>query len=262
MDPIRRLDVRPINRRPRRLRKVRKREIMFTGIVQESGRALEFREDGGAWRLQVRTTVVAETAKVGDSIAVNGVCLTVAAITGRTLRFDVLAETRRVTNLRLLESGALVNLEPALRFGGRVGGHFVTGHVDTVGRIDTFEQRGADWFLRIHTPRDYLRYATRKGSVAVDGISLTLADPEEDHIALWIIPHTHAVTNFAERKPGQWVNLEFDMLAKYAERLLGDRVPPPPAAAMPFEDDEEEEPEAPRRHGGLILPPPPPAILG
>jgi riboflavin synthase len=263
MDPFRRYEVRPIRARRLRGRKTRQREIMFTGIVQESGRALEFREDGGAWRLQVRTTALAEASKVGDSIAVNGVCLTVAAITGRTLRFDVLGETRKVTNLRHLESGALVNLEPALRFGGRIGGHFVTGHVDTLGKIQVFEQRGADWYLQVQAPREFLRYATRKGSVAIDGISLTLADPGEDHVAVWIIPHTREVTNLAERKAGQWVNLEFDMLAKYAERLLGERVPAPPAPAMALPDDEDDgEEENLPRPGGRILPPPPPALLG
>lgn len=243
---IQRTHVRPI-RVPTRILERRERakalkgtnpDPMFTGIVQEATRALEFTQTPTAWRLMVRSAALAEVAKVGDSIAVSGICLTVTAVTGKSLRFDVLEETRQVTTLAGLAPGALVNLEPALALGGRVGGHFVTGHVDCTGIAEVFEVRGADRYLKVVPPPEYLRYVIHKGSVAVDGISLTVAEVDERSFAVWIIPHTFEVTALREVKPGQPVNLEFDLLAKHVEKLLASqgntRTPfPLPAGASP-----------------------------
>jgi len=141
------------------------------------------------------------------------------------LFFDLLEETRRLTNFRALQPGAAVNLERSLQFGGKVGGHFVTGHIDGVGVVDVLELRGQDYYLRVRTPVGAGRYLIHKGSIAIEGISLTVAEVTEDTFAVWLIPHTMAVTNLRERKRGDAVNLEFDMLGKYVEKLLNLRSP-------------------------------------
>ena len=156
----------------------------------------------------------------GESIAVNGCCLTAVGFEGSAVQFDVLEETRRLTNLASVVPGAPVNLERSLRADSRLGGHFVTGHIDGRGTIDVFEARGADHYLRIRGPEGCGRLLVMKGSVAVDGISLTVAEVDGDSFAVWIIPHTLAVTNLRIRGAGDTVNLEFDMLGKYVEKLL------------------------------------------
>jgi riboflavin synthase len=168
----------------------------------------------------IAAELVGSDAELGDSIAVNGCCLTLARREGSHLSFDVLEETRRLTNFAALRPGAAVNLERSLRFGGKIGGHFVTGHIDTMGAVDVFESRGKDHYLRIRIPADFARYLVRKGSIAVDGISLTVAEVANDAFAVWIIPHTLTVTNLAEKKTGEMVNLEFDLLGKHVEKLL------------------------------------------
>jgi riboflavin synthase len=193
---------------------------MFTGLVEETGRVLAFEPGPAAWRLAVAAGVAAGDAAVGDSVAVNGCCLTLARIEGARMSFDVLEETRRLTNFTALRPGAAVNLERSLRFGGKVGGHFVTGHIDATGEIEAFEARGKDFYLRIRIPAEFGRYIVHKGSIAVDGISLTIAEVAQENFAVWIIPHTRAVTNLAEKKAGDPVNLEFDLLGKYVEKLL------------------------------------------
>jgi len=193
---------------------------MFTGLVEETGRVLAFEPGPEGWRLAVAAVVVAGDAAVGDSIAVNGCCLTLARIEGGRMGFDVLEETLRLTNFTALRPGAAVNLERSLRSGGKVGGHFVTGHIDTTGEIEAFEARGKDFYLRIRIPAESGRYVVHKGSIAVDGISLTVAEVARENFAVWIIPHTRAVTNLAEKKAGDPVNLEFDLLGKYVEKLL------------------------------------------
>ena len=193
---------------------------MFTGLVEEKGRVVSFERAAEAWRLVVAAELVGRDAAVGDSIAVNGCCLTLARQEGTELSFDVLEETRRLTNFAALKPGAAVNLERSLRFGGKIGGHFVTGHVDTLGAVDVFEPRGKDHYLRIRIPAEFGRYLVRKGSIAVDGISLTVAEVASDAFAVWIIPHTLTVTNLAEKKAGDMVNLEFDLLGKHVEKLL------------------------------------------
>ncbi|MBI5691716.1 MAG: riboflavin synthase [Verrucomicrobia bacterium] len=196
---------------------------MFTGIVEETGQVVAFEPRTEAWSLRVAARVVREDLAAGDSIAVNGCCLTTAEFDGSSIRFDVLEETRRLTNFSALRAGALVNLERSLRFGGKIGGHFVTGHVDALGRVEVFEPRGKDHYLRIAVPAELTRYTVHKGSIAIDGISLTIAEATERSLAVWIIPHTLEVTNLREKRAGDPVNLEFDLLGKHVEKLLATR---------------------------------------
>ncbi len=166
---------------------------------------------------------LAEGARIGDSVAINGCCLTVTVLEGTTLGFDLLAETLARTNLGEVRPGAVVNLERAMAANGRYGGHFVTGHIDATGEIRVWEQRGADYELRVGIdPKDAI-YLVPKGCIAVDGISLTVAEVGGDEFSVWIIPHTRAVTALAERAVGGRVNLEFDLLAKYTEKILAGR---------------------------------------
>jgi riboflavin synthase len=193
---------------------------MFTGLVEETGRIRGLRAEAEAWELTVEAPALAGDAAVGESVAVNGCCLTMVRRDGEHVHFDVLEETRRLTNFSTLAPGALVNLERSLKYGGRLGGHFVTGHIDATGRIEAFEPRGKDHYLRILAPEEFARYLVRKGSIAVDGISLTVAEVDDRSFAVWIIPHTLAVTNLQERGIGDVVNLEFDLLGKHVERLM------------------------------------------
>lgn len=197
---------------------------MFTGIVEEAGRVVDVAAGSNSIRLRVRSVLCGEDARVGDSIAVNGCCLTVVQIDkepgAKMLSFDLLRETWNRTNLKSVRNSSLVNLERAMPANGRVHGHFVTGHIDGTGEIELFEKRGGDFFLRVKAPADLLRYVVFKGSVAVDGISLTVAEVTNDSFALWIIPHTHEVTALRERMVGDQVNLEADLLAKYVEKIV------------------------------------------
>ncbi len=193
---------------------------MFTGIVEETGEVQAFEPGEKAWALSIRARVALEEMKLGDSIAVNGCCLTATRFDATSLHFDVLEESRRLTNFSTLSRGALVNLERSLRFGGKVGGHFVSGHIDALGTVEVFEARGNDYFLRVRVPGTSTRYIVHKGSIAIDGISLTIAEVNDTSFAVWIIPHTLEVTNLREKKPGSLVNLEFDLLGKHVEKLL------------------------------------------
>ena len=197
---------------------------MFTGLVEESGRVVELSAYCGQHVLRVAARRVLEGLAGGASIAVNGCCLTVAAREGDVLQFDLLAETRRVTSLGALRAGSEVNLERSLAYGGRMGGHFVTGHVDAVGTVEVFEPRGADHYLRVRLPAGSGRYLVPKGSIALDGVSLTVAEVGADAVAVWLIPHTLAVTNLHTRRVGDIVNVEFDVLGKYVERMLEARL--------------------------------------
>jgi riboflavin synthase len=193
---------------------------MFTGIVEESGRVAACSERGAAWRMEIEAQVALTDVAVGDSVAVNGCCLTVVAFTRDRLVFDVLQETWRLTNFARLSPGAAVNLERSLRFGGKMGGHFVTGHIDGVGIVEQFEPRGQDHYLQVRAPAGSAGQLVHKGSIAIDGISLTVAETAGDTFAVWLIPHTLAVTNLREKRVGDGVNLEFDLLGKYVEKLL------------------------------------------
>ena len=194
---------------------------MFTGLVQEKGRVGDLRREGDLWVLAIKGDSVPREAAVGDSVAVNGCCLTVVDLPGPgTLAFHLLEETLRRTSFRGLHPGDAVNLELSLRAGDRLGGHFVTGHVDATGEVLEVEPVGGDYRFRIGYPPADRRYLVPKGSIALDGISLTVAalEDESPSFTVWIIPHTMAVTNLGERKPGDPVNLEFDLLGKYALR--------------------------------------------
>jgi riboflavin synthase len=196
---------------------------MFTGLVETTGTVAVFARDGAAWRLEIISPNVASGVATGDSVAVNGCCLTVAAHGRDRLFFDVLEETRKLTNFSALMPGTAVNLERALAVGARLGGHFVTGHIDGTGTIETFEPRGPDHYLRIRGPTGCGRLLVTKGSVAVDGISLTVAEVAGDTFAVWLIPHTLATTNLGGRRAGELVNMELDLLAKHVAKLLGPR---------------------------------------
>jgi len=196
---------------------------MFTGIVEETGRVVSFAPQAEAWRLQVAAKRVLEGLAEGDSIAVNGCCLTATKFDSGYVWFDVLEETRRLTNFSELGAGGAVNLERSLKFDGKVGGHFVTGHIDGVGVVEVFEARGKDHYLKVRVPEGGGRYIVHKGSIAIDGISLTIAEVDGDAFAVWVIPHTLQVTNLGARKVGEKVNLEFDLLGKYVEKLLQTR---------------------------------------
>jgi len=197
---------------------------MFTGIIEETGRVEKITPGDDAIALLVRTRICGSGTKVGDSIAVNGCCLTVAKILSKgrekLLQFDLLQETWRCTNLQFARPGSLVNLERALRADGRFGGHFVSGHIDGLGKIIRWEKSGQDHVLEIAPPPDVLRYVVFKGSIAVDGISLTVAEVSKKSFRIWIIPHTFEVTALREREVGDAVNLEADLLGKYVERFV------------------------------------------
>jgi riboflavin synthase len=196
---------------------------MFTGLVEGVGRVTGLHQAGGVTRLTIEAGPMADGAQIGDSIALNGCCLTVVAMEGKTLGFDLLEETLARTNLHAAKPGAVVNLERAMAASGRYGGHFVTGHIDSTGVIRKWEQVGPDYELRIGIEPAQGAYLVPKGCIAIDGISLTVADVGADEFSVWIIPHTRAVTALQQRAVGDLVNLEFDLLAKYTEKILAVR---------------------------------------
>lgn len=208
---------------------------MFTGIVEETGRVVSFTRTTAAWRLVVEARTVLAGTAVGDSIAVNGCCLTVVENSGGRLQFDLLEETCRLTNLPAVAPGGPVNLERSLRPDGKMGGHFVSGHVDGTGTIATLEPRGADRYLRVKYPAAFRGLLVPKGSIAIDGVSLTVVEVQDDWFSIWLIPHTMTVTNLGARRAGEAVNLEFDLLAKYVDRLLALRSAAGQAAEAPAE---------------------------
>lgn len=197
---------------------------MFTGIVEEAGRVERIRPTANSVELTVRATTTGRGLKVGGSLAVNGCCLTVVKVSAhgksRHVQFDLLQETWRLTNLQFVRPGSLVNLERPLRADGEFGGHFVTGHIDGLGKIIRWERAGLDHVLDIAAPPAVMRYVIPKGSIAVDGISLTVAAVEKKSFRIWIIPHTCDITALRERKVGEAVNLEADLLGKYAEKFI------------------------------------------
>ena len=200
---------------------------MFTGIVEETGKVAEFARGAAAWTLRVAASRATEGVALGDSVAVNGCCLTAVKIIPRgkakLIQFDLLQESWRRTNFQFGKVGSLVNLERSLRANGELGGHFVTGHVDGLGKITRWERAGKDHVLDITAPADVIKYLVFKGSVAVDGISLTVASVNKKGFRIWIIPHTFEVTVLRERKVGDAVNLEADLLGKYVEKFLAAR---------------------------------------
>jgi riboflavin synthase len=197
---------------------------MFTGIVEETGIVESIKPAAASIELIVRIGSVARGLKIGGSLAINGCCLTVVKLVARGkfkfARFDLLQETWNRTNLQFAKPGSLVNLERPLRANDELGGHFVTGHIDGLGKILRWEKSGADNVLDIAAPADVMRYIVNKGSIAVDGISLTVAEVSKKGFRIWIIPHTFESTALRERKVGEAVNLESDLLGKYAEKFI------------------------------------------
>jgi riboflavin synthase len=197
---------------------------MFTGIVEENGRIEKIEPSAKSIRLTISSVVCASDIKIGDSLAVNGCCLTVVKIAPQGKRkflvFDLLKETWDLTNLQFAKPGAGVNLERSLRADGRLGGHFVTGHIDGLGKIKNWERSGRDYVLDVSASKEILQYVVLKGSIAVDGISLTVAGVTSKGFRVWIIPHTYEATGLHERSQGNLVNLETDLLGKYARKFL------------------------------------------
>ena len=197
---------------------------MFTGIVEETGTVERIKPTAKSIELTVCANATARRLKLGGSLAVNGCCLTAVKVATRgkfkLAQFDLLQETWRRTNLQFAKPGSLVNLERPLRADGEFGGHFVTGHIDGIGKIIRWERTGQDHVLDIAAPPEVMRYIVFKGSVAVDGISLTVAGVQKKSFRIWIIPHTYEITALCERKVGDPVNLETDLLGKYAEKFL------------------------------------------
>jgi riboflavin synthase len=200
---------------------------MFTGIIEETGIVETIKRGAKAIALTIHANSTARGLKLGGSLAVNGCCLTATKITAKgkskLIQFDLLDETWRRTNFQFLKTGSPVNLERPMRAGGEFGGHFVTGHIDGTGKISRWEKAGADHVLDIAAPENVMRYVIEKGSIAIDGISLTVAAVSKKSFRVWIIPHTFDVTNLRTRKTGDAVNLEADMLGKYAEKFSKSR---------------------------------------
>ncbi|MGW5863629.1 riboflavin synthase [Streptomyces sp. NPDC055239] len=204
---------------------------MFTGIVEELGEITAVENLDDASRFRVRGPVVTDGAKHGDSIAVNGVCLTVVEHEGAEFTADVMAETLNRSSLGALAAGSRVNLERPTAVGDRLGGHIVQGHVDGTGEI-VDRKPSENWeIVKISLPADLSRYVVEKGSITVDGVSLTVVDAGDDYFTISLIPTTLALTTLGIKQPGDPVNLEVDIIAKYVERMLGDRATAVPTAA-------------------------------
>lgn len=193
---------------------------MFTGLIEEVGAVVAVHKRDHGTALQIAAPRTARDAKPGESIAVNGCCLTITSCGGDCLTFDLLEETIARTNLCELRPNSPVNLERALRADGRLGGHFVQGHVDCVAPVISFEPKGADFRLEIEVAENVRHYLAPKGSIAINGISLTIAEIFERSFIVWIIPYTKRHTNLDRTTTGDLVNLEFDILAKYVERMI------------------------------------------
>jgi riboflavin synthase len=197
---------------------------MFTGIVEALGEALRMVESTpGTYRLEIKAQIASQM-RIGDSVANNGVCLTVVAQSPDVLGFDLLAETVRRSNFGDLSAGALINLERPMGAASRFDGHIVQGHVDTTAKLLAVQAVGQDHKIEIELPKEFAQYVVFKGSIAVNGVSLTVAELHSDRFVNWIIPHTWSVTNLHRLHPGDRVNLEFDLIAKYVERLVGQRM--------------------------------------
>jgi riboflavin synthase len=193
---------------------------MFTGLIEDVGRVVAARAAEHTTQLQITAPRTARQVRAGQSVAVNGCCLTLTSRRRDRLTFDLLQETIARTNLRDLRPNSPVNLERALRADGRLGGHFVQGHVDCISRIMAFRKKGADFRLEVELPKEFAPYVASKGSIAVNGISLTVADVLRKSFVVWIIPYTKRHTNLDRAIPGDLINLEFDILAKYVERTV------------------------------------------
>ena len=193
---------------------------MFTGIVEGVGKVVSFEEKKAAWLLKLQAPeFIAETLSDGDSLACNGCCLTLVGRDANELSFELLEETIRLTSFEGVKAGTKINLERPLAANARLGGHFVSGHIDVRSKVEVFEQKGKNFYLKVAVPKEFSKYVVYKGSVAIDGISLTVAEANADSRAVWLIPHTLEVINLSDCEAGKYVNLEFDLLAKYVEKI-------------------------------------------
>jgi riboflavin synthase len=198
---------------------------MFTGLIEEIGSVLWIRATERGTQLEIGAPRIAKYIRTGDSVAVNGCCLTITAHRAEQVTFDLLEETLDRTNLKSLRRESSVNLERAIPADGRLGGHFVQGHIDCATRVIAFDQAGGDYRLEIELPPQFSHYVAFKGSIAVNGISLTVAEILPESFAVWVVPHTRRNTNLQSTVPGDLVNIEFDILAKYIERMLAPYAP-------------------------------------
>jgi len=199
---------------------------MFTGLIEEVGSVLWIRATDRGTQLQIAAPLIAQGIHRGDSVAVNGCCLTVTRYRGEQVTFDLLEETLDRTNLRALRRDSRVNLERSVVANSRMDGHFVQGHIDCAAQVLAFEENGADHRLEVTLPTDFAHYIAYKGSVAINGISLTVAEVLPESFVVWIIPHTRRRTNLDGITAGESLNLEFDLLAKYVERMFTRYAPP------------------------------------
>lgn len=193
---------------------------MFTGLIEEIGEIQAVIKETKAAKIQIKAAAILDDVKIGDSISTNGVCLTVTEFTSGSFTVDVMAETMRRSNLHLLTPGNKVNLERALKADGRLGGHFVSGHIDGMGTITGYEKEENAVWVTVSAGEDLLRYIVLKGSVAIDGVSLTVAYADSQVFRVSVIPHTKELTTLIRKKTGDKVNIECDVIGKYVEKLL------------------------------------------
>ena len=193
---------------------------MFTGIIEETGKILSIKKGAASSLLTIQAPLIVTDVKDGDSIAVNGVCLTATSHSPSSFTADIMHETLNRSSLSSLQTGDMVNLERAVMAGGRLGGHIVSGHIDGIGSITQLQQDDIAWWYTIKTSPSILRYIVEKGSIAIDGISLTVAKITENDFSVSVIPHTARETTLSQKKIGDIVNLENDCIGKYVEKLL------------------------------------------
>jgi riboflavin synthase len=210
---------------------------MFTGLIESLGEVIDVVAEPPGVRLVIREPRIAADAKVGDSIALNGCCLTVVEVGGGQLSFQAGEETLSRTNLGELESGDVVNMEGSLRAGDPIGGHYVTGHVDAVSNIELRQDDGEWCTMWFRAPAPQLKQMASKGSVAIDGVSLTIVDVERERFSVALIPHTLSMTTLGRRKVGDRVNIETDILAKYVQRHVGQAFQPDTNRCQPGKAD-------------------------
>ena len=198
---------------------------MFTGLVEEKGILKEKIPTGDGFQFVIEANIIMKDLQIGSSVAVNGCCLTVVKIAGNTFAVDTIEETLNKTNLGVLKQGMNVNLERPLAAEARLGGHFVLGHIDTTGKVEDVKELSNSHWLTISFPEKFKQYLIYVGSVAIDGVSMTVAELKDNSFSVGIIPHTWKETVFADKKIGDTVNLEFDVLGKYVERIMESKSP-------------------------------------
>jgi riboflavin synthase len=194
---------------------------MFTGLIEEIGTIRQMRSQGRGFRITVAAHLVLDDVAIDDSVSINGACQTVVRVDGASFDVEAVEETMLKTTLGSFQPGKRVNLERAMKLGGRLGGHLVQGHVDTRGTVTAIQQQQTSWLLSVEFPRDFLRYVVPVGSICIDGVSLTAARVEGYTLTVAVIPHTWANTTLNELAVGSAVNLEFDIIGKYVERMMG-----------------------------------------